>query len=135
MLMTYRANGQSGGRELCTRLALVIGVLLLVSCSPKRDVPQEGAELTPAILVPVEWTPSLEQVQENMEESLAARPNQSQQALRGKPNLADLADARLFIAYGLLCKLDEKDRALFDRKHGSRSAALARATVVSKEAS
>lgn len=88
-------------------------------------------------LVPESWVPSLEQVQENVEEGLAARRNQSQQALnRGSQDLADLADAQLFIIYvSLMQRLDEKERSkLFaeQKQWLAQREASARAAVVSK---
>jgi uncharacterized protein YecT (DUF1311 family) len=100
--------------RLC--LGIVIGVLLLVSWAPKPEAQQARTELTPTILVPTEWRPSLQQVQEDVEEGLAAQPHPSQQALnRASQHLADLVDARLFITYVvLLQQLDEQGRqALF----------------------
>ena len=62
--------------------------------------------------MPTEWTPSLEQVQDDVEENIAAQPHQSQQALnKASQHMADLVDARLFITYVLLrSKLDEKGK-------------------------
>lgn len=122
MLTTYRAKKQIVTCRLRTCLTIVLGSLLLASCAPSPEAPQEQREsvpeavaekLGPIGLVPLEWTPSLEQVQESVEEAIAAQPNQSQQAMnRATQNLADLADARLFITYVLLMqKLDEKGKA------------------------
>lgn len=88
-------------------------------------------------LAPDQWMPSLEQVQENVTDSLAARPNQSQQALnRSSQDLADLADAQLFIIYvSLMQRLDEKERnKLFDEQKQwlAQRAASSRAAVVSR---
>lgn len=118
----------------------------IASCAPTPDAPKERSEsvsnvrakeLASTELVPTEWTPSLEQVQEYLEEGIATQPNQSQQALnRASQNMADLADARLFIAYILLMqKLDEKGRAelLKEQKPWlAQRAASAQAAVVSK---
>jgi uncharacterized protein YecT (DUF1311 family) len=114
----------------------MIGVLLLVSCAPKSEAQQKRTEQTPTILVPTEWTPSLEQVQEAVEEGIPAQPHQSQQALnKASQHLADLVDARLFITYVLLLqKLDEKGRqALFSEQKAwlTQRAASARAAVAS----
>lgn len=114
----------------------MIGAFPLVSCTPTPDAQQEHTELTPTTLVPAEWTPSLEQIQENVEESLADQPQQSQQALnQASQNLADLADARLFITYVLLLqKLDERGRtALFAEQKAwlTQRETSARAAVVS----
>lgn len=146
MLNTYRATGQTEESGLSIRIAIVIGVLFLVSCAPTPEAPKERSEsvpnvgakeLAPTERVPMEWIPSLEQVQEDVEEGIAAQPNQSQQALnRASQNIADLADARLFIVYVLLMqKLDEKSRAelLTEQKMWlAQRAASAQATVVSK---
>lgn len=137
MQNTYRAKDKTVGYIFRFRLGIVIGVLLLASCAPKPEAQQEHTELTPTILVPTEWTPSLEQVLADVEESIAAQPNQSQQAMnRASQNIADLADARLFIVYVLLMqKLDEKSRAelLTEQKMWlAQRAASAQATVVSK---
>lgn len=124
--------------ELRFCLGMAMGVLLLVSCAPKPEARQEQrGEPPPAILVPMEWTPSLEQVQADVEESIAAQPHQSQQALnRASQHMADLADARLFITCVLLAqKLDERPRAeLFTEQKMwlAQRAESAQAAVVSK---
>jgi uncharacterized protein YecT (DUF1311 family) len=137
MRMNHSTHSHAVAFELRFCLGIVIGVLLLVLCVPKPEAQQESAELTPTILVPMEWRPSLEQVQEEVENGIAAQPHQSQQALnRASQNLADLADARLFITYVLLQqKLDEKGRKALFMEHKAwltQRAALARAAVVSK---
>lgn len=91
----------------------------------------------PCQLFPDTWVPSLEQVQENVTDSLAARLNQSQQALnRSSQDLADLADAQLFITYvSLMQRLNEKEQnKLFDEQKQwlAQRAASSRAAVVSK---
>jgi uncharacterized protein YecT (DUF1311 family) len=65
--------------------------------------------------VPDAWMPSLTQARENLADSIAAQTNRSQQALnRAGQDMADLADAQLFIAYVLLVKqLEEKDAKAF----------------------
>src|SRR5262249_10490134 len=72
----------------------------------------ESKELKPLILVPMEWTPSLEQAQAYVEETSEAQKSKSQSALnRASQTVADLADAQLFITYVLLMqRLDENDR-------------------------
>ncbi len=72
-----------------------------------------------------------------MEADLAARPNQSQQALnKANQNIADLVDAQLFITYTLLLQqLDEKGRnALYTEQQDwlVQRQAAAHAHVVSK---
>lgn len=122
MQTTYRAKNKTVGHIFRFRLAIVIVVLFLASCAPTPEAPKERSESAPNVgtkelaeteLVPTEWKPSLEQVQEDVEEIIAAQPNQSQQAMnRASQNMADLADAQLFISYILLMqKLDEKGRA------------------------
>lgn len=137
MRNTDRAKRQTVESKLRLCLGIVLGILLLTSCASKPEAQQERTESTPTILAPTEWTPSLEQVQEEVEENLAAQPNQSQQALnKAAQNLADLTDARLFITYVLLLqKLDEQGRAeLFNEQKAwlTRREASARASVVSK---
>ena len=116
------------------RFVIATGVFLLMSCAPK---PEPQTEQPQPQWLPVTWTPALEQVQDDLEEDLAARPNQSQQRLnRGSQNLADVLDARLFIAYvrlqqrlgaqGRQALFAEQEKWLADR------AASARAAVVSK---
>jgi uncharacterized protein YecT (DUF1311 family) len=115
------------------RVGFGVGVLVLTAGGVLGgDLPRGRCNL-----VPESWVPSLEQVQENVEESLAARPNQSQQVLnRSSQDLADLADARLFIAYvSLMQRLDEKERnKLFSEQNQwlAQRAASAHAAVVSK---
>jgi uncharacterized protein YecT (DUF1311 family) len=137
MLMSYGTKEQTFMRALSVCLGIVIGVLLLASCSAQPEARQERSDLIPTILVPTEWKPSLQQVQEAVEEGIAAQPQQSQQALnRASQNLADLADAHLFITYVLLLqKLDEQGRqALFSEQKAwlAQRAATSRAAVVSK---
>jgi uncharacterized protein YecT (DUF1311 family) len=122
--------------ELRLFLGIVIGFLLLVSCAPKPQAQQASTELTSTILVPPDWRPSLKLMEEDVEESIAAQPHQSQQALnRASQKLADLVDARLFITYVLLLqKLDEKSRKeLFVEQQAwlTQRVALARAAVTS----
>jgi len=144
--MTYRAKDQTVECRLSIYLGIMIGSLLLLSCAPNPEVPKEHTDSVPNVgakepaptdLVPMEWAPSLEQVQEDVEEGIAAQANQSQQAMnRASQNIANLADARLFIAYILLMqKLDEKGRAelLTEQKIWlAQRAASAQAAVVSK---
>src|SRR5262249_23628868 len=137
MRMNHSTPSHAVAFELRLCLGIVIGVLLLVSCAPEPEAQQKRMERTPTILVPTEWRPSLEQVQEDVEESIAAQPQQSQRVLnRASQNLADLVDARLFITYVLLQqKLDEKGRkALFMEQKAwlTQRTASARAAVVSK---
>ena len=146
MLNTYRAKGQTVERVSRLCHGIVIGLLLLASCASGPEAPQEEMKnapnkvpkaLAPTELVPTEWTPSLEQVQEDVEEGTAAQPNQSQQALnKSAQNLADLADARLFITYVLLLqKLDENGRAELLKEQKAwltQRTASAQAAVVSK---
>ena len=112
--------------------SILILVIFTVVPALGRDSHRERGNL-----VPDTWAPSLEQVQENVEEDIAAQPNQSQQALnRGSQNLADLADARLFIAYVLLMqRLHETERnTLFNEQKQwlAQRVVSARAAVVSK---
>jgi uncharacterized protein YecT (DUF1311 family) len=85
----------------------------------------------------MEWTPSLEQAQAYVEETSEAKKNKSQTALnRESQNLADLADAQLFITYVLLMqRLAENDRSqLFNEQKMwlAQRAESARAAVISK---
>jgi len=135
MLNADHATRQTVRSVLRFSFGIVFGVLL-ASWAPQPEAQQEHPESTLMVLVPTAWTPSLEQVQEDMEEGIAAQPNQSQQALnRASQHLADLADARLFITYVLLMqKLDEKGRAelLTEQKTWlTQRAASAQAAVVS----
>ena len=137
MLTKHSTYSRAVAFELHLCFGIVLGILLLVACAPKPEARQKYTEQTPTILVPTEWTPSLEQVQEAVEEGIAAQPHQSQQGLnRASQNLADLVDARLFITYVLLLqKLDEKGRkTLFAEQKAwlTQRAASARAAVVSK---
>jgi uncharacterized protein YecT (DUF1311 family) len=137
MLVSYRTKEQTVVSGLRIHLGIVLGILFLVSCAPQPEAQQAHTELTPTILVPAEWRPSLEQVQEDVERGIAAQPHQSQQALnRASQHLADLVDARLFITYVLLLQeLDEKGRqALFAEQKAwlAQRAASARAAIVSK---
>jgi len=137
MRMSYQTKEQSVSSGLSIRLGIVIGVLLLVSCASQPEAEQESSESTPSILAPMEWKPSLEQVQEDMEERIAAQQHQSQQALnRASQDLADLVDARLFITYVLLLQqLDAKGKkALLTEQQAwlAQREASARASVVSK---
>jgi uncharacterized protein YecT (DUF1311 family) len=137
MRSTYRVKDQTVVCRFSSCLGITLGFLLLLSCAPNPEAQQERTELAPTMLVPTEWTPSLEQVQEDVEEGIAAQPNQSQQALnKASQNVADLADARLFITYVLLLqKLDEKGRAeLFKEQKAwlTQRSESAQAAVVSK---
>lgn len=128
--MPHRSNVSP---RMSIRLGIATGLLLLISCGPQ---PEAQTEQTQPQLVPMNWTPALEQVQDSLEEDLA-RPNQSQQALnRASQNLADVLDARLFIAY---VRLQEKlgtpgRNALFMEQQAwlRERAVSARAAVVSK---
>jgi len=137
MPINCRTKKQTGGCGLSICLALVLGLFSLTPWASPPGAQQENRKLAPRLLVPTAWTPSLEQVQEGVEEGIAAQPQQSQQALnRASQHLADLADARLFITYILLLqKLDEQGRqALFTEQKAwlVQRAASARAAVVSK---
>jgi uncharacterized protein YecT (DUF1311 family) len=137
MRMSYHTKEQSVSSGLSIRLGIVIGILLLVSCASQPEAEQGRSASAPSIVAPSEWKPSLEQVQEDIEERIAAQPNQSQQALnKASQDLADLVDARLFITYVLLLQqLDEKGRkALFTEQKAwlAQREASARAAVVSK---
>jgi uncharacterized protein YecT (DUF1311 family) len=123
-------------QTVCYRLAIGVGALvalvLILSCSPKREAADESSEV-----LPKEWKPSLEQVRTDMREELAASANKNQRALnRASQNLAELSDAQLFITYvRLMESLDKKDRTdLFNdqRKWLGRREQMARAAVVSK---
>src|SRR5262249_43713616 len=120
----------------CLRLVIALCALFLLSCSRLPEARQEPVPV-PTGLIPPEWKPSLEQVQEELEDNLAARPNQSQQALnKANQNLADIADAQLFITYTLLLQqLDDKGRnALYTEQHAwlAQRQAAAHAAVLSK---
>ena len=146
MMNTYRAKEQTVKNVSSLFLWIVLGVLLFASCASDPDTPQQQPNnapsqapkvLIPTVAVPAEWAPSLEQVQEDLEEGIATQSNQSQQALnKASQNLADLADARLFISYVLLMqKLDEKSRAELLKEQKlwlTQRATSARAAVVSK---
>jgi uncharacterized protein YecT (DUF1311 family) len=136
MGMHHSTRSHAAAFEVHLCLGIVIGIFLLVSWAPKPEAQQASTELTPTILVPTEWRPSLKQVQEDVEEGLAAQPHPSQQALnRVSQHLADLVDARLFITYVvLLQQLDEQGRqALFAEQQAwlTRRVTSARAAVTS----
>lgn len=100
----YQSN-----RARYLRLCLgIIILLLVVSCAPRRD--EAGA---PAPVIPSDWKPSLDQVQDELQDASQRNPNKSQQALnRASRAMADLVDARLFIAYVRLFEsLDQAARA------------------------
>jgi uncharacterized protein YecT (DUF1311 family) len=85
----------------------------------------------------MEWTPSLEQAQAYVEHASEAEKNQSQTVLnRESQNMADLADAQLFITYVLLMeRLNENDRRqLFNEQKMwlMKRAESARASIISK---
>ena len=120
--------------RILIRLGTAMGLLLLMSCAPQ---PEAQTEQTQPQWLPMNWTPALEQMQDDLEEDLAARPNQSQQALnRASQNLADIVDARLFIVYvRLQQRLDaQRRKALFMEQETwlTERTVSARAAVVSK---
>jgi len=76
-------------------LKLLILASIVFSCSLKQEETK-----APVLVIPSDWKPSLEQVQDDLKEALDRNPNKSQQVLnRAAQNMADLADARLFIVY------------------------------------
>jgi uncharacterized protein YecT (DUF1311 family) len=88
-------------------------------------------------VIPAGWNPSLEQVQEELQEASQRNPNKSQQALnRASQAMADLLDARLFIAYvRLFDSLDQDSRSrLFDEQKDwlAKRAETGRESVTSK---
>lgn len=143
MRMNHATQRSAAALKFLLWIEILIGVLLLTSCSSQPQAQQaqqaekESSDHVPAILAPADWRPSLDQVQEDVEEAIAARPNQSQQALnKASRNLADLVDARLFITYTLLLqRLDEKSsQALIIEQKAwlTQRETAARAAVVSK---
>jgi len=76
-------------------LNLFVLISIGVSCGPKQD-----QKKTSTAVLPSDWKPFLEQVQEDLQEAFERNPNKSQQALnRASQDIADLLDARLFITY------------------------------------
>ncbi|MDO9162011.1 MAG: lysozyme inhibitor LprI family protein [Methylococcaceae bacterium] len=79
------------------------GVWLLIACSQSQ----------PGLWIPENWKPSLEQVREQID-GLAnqAAPASQQQLGQSSQNMADVADAQLFISYiQLMQRLDQQQRA------------------------
>jgi uncharacterized protein YecT (DUF1311 family) len=118
-------------------VGVMMGVLLLVSCDTKPKPKVESREVKPMNLVPMEWMPSLEQAQASVEETYEAGKSKSQAALiRETQNLADIADAQLFITYVLLMqRLDENDQSrLFNEQKTwlMQRAETAGAAIISK---
>jgi len=123
--------------ELRFSVGIVIGVSFLVSCASKPQTQRESRETRPVTLVPMEWTPSLQQMQTYVEETYEAHKNKNQTTLnREAQNIADLVDAQLFITYVLLMeRLDENDRrGLFNEQKIwlLQRAESARGAIVSK---
>ena len=89
-------------------LNLFVLISIGVSCAPK----QEEKKVSAAV-IPGDWKPFLEQVQEDLQEAFARDPNKSQQTLnRASQDIADLLDARLFITYvRLMDALDPLSRS------------------------
>jgi uncharacterized protein YecT (DUF1311 family) len=120
-------------RKVLPLLLMFFVFALAGACtSPQRD-PVES----PSQLVPSGWKPSLEQVQTSVQDELDTKEQKSQQYLnRTSQNLADLADARLFITYTLLMQnLDGKEqKTLFDEQKNwlAKRDELAQSAVVSK---
>lgn len=113
----------------------LFALFVLVSCAPKQEEMK-----TVASVVPNDWNPSLEQVQQDVQELFERSQNKSQQALnRRAQNLAELADARLFIAYVRLMDTLEppaKARLFNEQKEWlSRRADSAHAAVTSRNGS
>lgn len=80
------------------------GVWMLLACSQSQ----------PDLWVPENWKPSLEQVREQVD-SLAklTAPASQQQLSQTSQNMADIADAQLFISYiQLMQRLDQQQRAV-----------------------
>jgi uncharacterized protein YecT (DUF1311 family) len=122
---------RSRGRDSSRWLELV-ALLLVFSCTPKEE-----ATKTTARMIPNGWRPSLEQVQENLEQAVDKNPNKSQQALnRAAQDMADLLDARVFIAYVTLMDAldDAAKRDLFNEQQQwlSQRAEMAQRAVTSK---
>jgi len=85
------------------RFILFTGVWLLVACSQSQS----------EVWIPENWHPSLEQVREQID-SLANQtaPASQQQLSQSSQNMADVADAQLFISYiQLMQRLDQQQRS------------------------
>ena len=125
------ANGNRlCGLKYCLRLFTLTSILF--SCTPRQP-----ERKVPIPLIPDHWRPSLVQVQDNLQEAHERNPNKSQQALnRASQDLADLLDARLFIAYvGLMESLDQAARSeLFNEQKNwlAKRIDIAQAAITSK---
>jgi uncharacterized protein YecT (DUF1311 family) len=113
-------------------LSLIVLMSSCIACGPKP----EEKKVSTAVL-PDDWRPSLEQVQEDLQESFDRNPYKSQQALnRASQDMADLLDARLFITYVRLMELlDSTSRAnLFNEQKDwlTKRVENAQSTVTSK---
>ncbi len=82
-------------RPYSRRWFKLLAFLVLFSCAPKKEETETSQRV-----VPNGWQPSLEQVQEDLQQAFDKNPNKSQQTLnRAAQDMADLLDARMFIAY------------------------------------
>lgn len=122
-----RTLGRDSGRWL-----EVVALLVILSCTPKEEETK-----TTRRMIPNGWRPSLEQVQENLAEAVDKNPNKSQQALnRAVQDMADLLDARVFIAYVTLMDAleDAAKKNLFNEQQQwlSQRTEMAQRAVISK---
>lgn len=114
---------------------MVFGYFLLVLPTPETlasDCLPERYEL-----IPENWTPSLEQTRDYLDESFKVNAEVPQQTLNQmSKNLADISDAQLFIVYiRLVQTLDARGQAeLFDEQQRwlAERATAAQAAVISK---
>jgi len=103
------------------------GVWFLLACSQSQ----------PDLWIPENWKPSLEQVREQID-SLANQtaPASQQQLSQSSQNMADVADAQLFISYiQLMQRLDQQQRSdLFKEQQAWLEARIqqASAAIISK---
>ncbi len=135
--MNYTTNNPLKHKCIVARYFLrmaLYGILLLILplAISARDTPQCHYGL-----VPDTWTPSLNQVGENLTELYETEAQLSQQALNQlSQDLVDIRDAQLFITYIILTQtIDNLGRAqLFDEQKRwlAKRDELARAAVVSK---
>jgi uncharacterized protein YecT (DUF1311 family) len=126
------SSNASGARYRYTFLVFAILSSAVYSCAPRQDL-----TTSPVPLIPSDWKPSLEQVQDELQDAFKRNPNRSQQALnRASQAMADLLDARLFITYVRLFEsLDEPARSQFfeeQKKWLEKRADTARESVTSK---
>ncbi|MDP3335148.1 MAG: lysozyme inhibitor LprI family protein [Methylococcaceae bacterium] len=101
----------------------VAGVWFLLACSQSQ----------PDLWIPENWKPSLEQVREQIDRTA---PASQQQLNQSSQNMADVADAQLFISYiQLMQRLDQQQRAvLFKEQQAWLEARIqqASAAIISK---